>query len=190
MVVIKTKSARETQKVASLLAQEISRALEKRAQVIALEGELGSGKTTFIQGFARALGVKERVLSPTFVLLKIYKVTSRQARRINPPTFSQGIGPREKDLKTPPIPAARPQGIWEGGGIKFRHLIHVDCYRLESPEELLHLGLHDLLKDKDAIILIEWADRVQNIIPRDAIWLRFAHGKRPYEREIQIFNFQ
>ena len=41
-----------------------------------------------------------------------------EKNKINPPTFSRGIGPREKDLKTPFIPAARPQGIREGGGDK------------------------------------------------------------------------
>ena len=40
------------------------------AVVLALRGDLGSGKTTFIQGFAGGLGVKEKIISPTFVILK------------------------------------------------------------------------------------------------------------------------
>jgi len=44
----------------------------EHAVVIALEGELGAGKTTFVQKFARACGITEPVLSPTFVILKRY----------------------------------------------------------------------------------------------------------------------
>ena len=42
------------------------------AIVVALIGELGAGKTTFVQKFAKALGITEPVLSPTFVILKKY----------------------------------------------------------------------------------------------------------------------
>lgn len=42
--------------------------------VLALSGELGSGKTTFVQGLAKALGVREQITSPTFVLMKIYRL--------------------------------------------------------------------------------------------------------------------
>ncbi|MEK7649237.1 MAG: tRNA (adenosine(37)-N6)-threonylcarbamoyltransferase complex ATPase subunit type 1 TsaE [Patescibacteria group bacterium] len=48
--------------------------------VIALQGELGAGKTTFTQLLAQELGVRERVASPTFVIMKIYSVRNREAR--------------------------------------------------------------------------------------------------------------
>jgi tRNA threonylcarbamoyladenosine biosynthesis protein TsaE len=41
--------------------------------IIALEGDLGSGKTTFVQGLAEALGIKEPVRSPSFSLMNIYE---------------------------------------------------------------------------------------------------------------------
>lgn len=65
-----TQSPVETQKLAKILAQIISGSSTSRIRIIGLEGDLGSGKTTFIQGFARGLGVKEKILSPTFVLIK------------------------------------------------------------------------------------------------------------------------
>lgn len=73
-IVFITKSAAETKKAAVVFAREI---LKKpisvpHALVIGLIGELGSGKTTFTQGFAQGLGIKERVLSPTFVLMRQY----------------------------------------------------------------------------------------------------------------------
>ncbi len=40
--------------------------------VICLDGELGSGKTVFVKGFAKALGLKETITSPTFSLVKEY----------------------------------------------------------------------------------------------------------------------
>src|SRR3989344_2969755 len=79
---VTTKSAKETQLFAKKLATEIIGSNPERtgALVIALEGDLGGGKTTFSQGFALGLGVKKSVLSPTFVLLKSYKL---QATSLN-----------------------------------------------------------------------------------------------------------
>lgn len=52
--------------------------------VIGLSGELGAGKTTFVQAFLEELGVKERVLSPTFVLRRSYDISnSRLAHRFS-----------------------------------------------------------------------------------------------------------
>ena len=66
-----TSSSTETKKLAEKIVKEIlKKRVKKRAFVIGLEGELGSGKTTFIQGFAKGLGIKEKILSPTFVIMK------------------------------------------------------------------------------------------------------------------------
>lgn len=46
--------------------------LLRRGDVVSLSGELGAGKTCFVQGAARALGVTARVTSPTFMLVKTY----------------------------------------------------------------------------------------------------------------------
>ena len=70
-----TSSSQETQKAASLFAEKLLRTKERnKAIVIGLQGELGSGKTTFVQGFAKGLGITEKVLSPTFVIIKSYKI--------------------------------------------------------------------------------------------------------------------
>lgn len=47
---------------------------EAGATVVGLSGDLGSGKTSFVQGVAEALGVAEHVTSPTFILERIYQV--------------------------------------------------------------------------------------------------------------------
>jgi tRNA threonylcarbamoyladenosine biosynthesis protein TsaE len=60
-------------------ASQIAKKLKPGA-VLALVGDLGAGKTTFVKGLAKALGVREKVTSPTFVLLKpyVYKKAKKQ----------------------------------------------------------------------------------------------------------------
>ena len=72
---IKSRSPRETAALAGALAKEILKYKKSGgAFVVGLTGNLGSGKTTFIQGFARALGVKKRLLSPTFLIIRKYQL--------------------------------------------------------------------------------------------------------------------
>lgn len=72
-----TKNFKQTQKLGQDLAQEILKYKKnKKAKTLLLYGDLGGGKTTFLQGFAKGLGVKQKVLSPTFVVMKSYKVKS------------------------------------------------------------------------------------------------------------------
>jgi len=72
-----TVNYKQTQKLGEKFAKEIllSRTSQKTAVVLGLQGNLGEGKTTFLQGFASGLGVKEKILSPTFVILKHFKIT-------------------------------------------------------------------------------------------------------------------
>lgn len=66
-----TKNAQETGE----LGERLGRSL-KKGVVIALYGELGSGKTTFVQGLARGIGIKKRIISPTFVMVRQYPITN------------------------------------------------------------------------------------------------------------------
>ena len=61
---------------------------------------------------------------------------------------------------------------------------HVDCYRLKSPDELLSLGFQGVLLDPSAVVLIEWADVVRDIMPGDAVWIDFAHTDHPDRRTV------
>lgn len=64
-------SSAQTKKLGFELAGKILKMKPlKRAVVLALSGDLGSGKTTFIQGFSKGLGVRKRITSPTFLLIK------------------------------------------------------------------------------------------------------------------------
>lgn len=53
-----------------------------RATLVTLQGDLGAGKTTFVQSVARALGVTEHVTSPTFVLAKSYDLSGQPFERL------------------------------------------------------------------------------------------------------------
>jgi tRNA threonylcarbamoyladenosine biosynthesis protein TsaE len=64
-----TKSAQETKKLGEKIGANL-----KPGDLLACFGQLGGGKTTFLQGVAKALGIKERILSPTFILMRQYEL--------------------------------------------------------------------------------------------------------------------
>lgn len=115
------------------------------ATIIALSGDLGAGKTTLTQEIARLFSVKEKVISPTFVIMKIYELKRK----------------------------------------KWKHLIHIDAYRLEKESELLKLGWEEIIADKSNIILIEWPEKVNKIIPKSAVLIQLKHVNDK-TREISI----
>ncbi|MBI5037498.1 MAG: tRNA (adenosine(37)-N6)-threonylcarbamoyltransferase complex ATPase subunit type 1 TsaE [Candidatus Kerfeldbacteria bacterium] len=67
-----TKSVAETKKFAETLAKKC-----RGGEIYALIGTLGSGKTAFTQGFARGLGIRRHIPSPTFTLLNLYPIARR-----------------------------------------------------------------------------------------------------------------
>ena len=79
-----SKSKSQTQKLAARLAKKIlltSNVQHRTAIIVVLQGDLGSGKTTFVQGFCRALGVKHGVTSPTFIIMRAHNI--RGEKRIH-----------------------------------------------------------------------------------------------------------
>ena len=74
-----TKSENETKKLGNEIARKIlERGPTKTAEVLALKGDLGGGKTTFLKGFAQKLGIKEKILSPTFIIMKKFPISNPQ----------------------------------------------------------------------------------------------------------------
>ncbi len=67
-----TENYLETQEIGRDLAEEIKKG--SRAIVFGLKGDLGAGKTTFLQGFAEGLGIKEKIISPTFVIMNRFNI--------------------------------------------------------------------------------------------------------------------
>lgn len=145
----KTFSAKQTKDIARLLYKDVSKKRLKirGALVFALTGNLGSGKTTFVQGFLRASGVRKKITSPTFVIVKSYKVKS------------------------------------------YKVIYHIDCYRIKRSKELLDLGLRGILNNPQNIVLIEWAEKIKKILSKDAIWIKFKHGKKENIKNIRRITF-
>ena len=113
----------------------------KKAVVVALSGDLGAGKTTFAQGFAKGLGVKEMIKSPTFVILKRYKI------------------PTSYKLQATSC---------------LKYFYHLDCYRLKSAQDARSIGLPEILKNPENLVLIEWPERIEKALKGKFITVSFS----------------
>ena len=118
-----TQTARETQELGAGLAAHLL-----PSDVVCLFGELGTGKTTFIQGLARGLGASGNVVSPSFTLV------------------------HEHRGRVP--------------------LYHLDLYRLGSAD-LDDIGLDEIL-ESDAVVAVEWAERLPPGICRLGLMVEIA----------------
>jgi tRNA threonylcarbamoyladenosine biosynthesis protein TsaE len=103
--------------------------LLREGDVVALTGELGAGKTTFVRGAARALGFDGAVASPTFTLVREYPGRVR--------------------------------------------VYHVDVYRLERVQDVLDLGLDEMVAE-GGVVLVEWGDVVEGLLPDDHLLMEIT----------------
>jgi len=71
-----TKKPEETARVGEALARYL--VSRESPRILCLYGQLGSGKTTFAQGFARGLGITTRLLSPTFIIVRRYQIPKKE----------------------------------------------------------------------------------------------------------------
>jgi len=63
--------------------------------------------------------------------------------------------------------------------------VHIDAYRLRDGKDLGAIGVGDYFNDKDSVVVIEWADRVKSILPKDTIKIKFRVLDKD-KREIEI----
>jgi len=132
----RTKSADDTRALAAEVA-----AVARPGDLVLLAGDLGAGKTTFVQGFGKALKVDEPITSPTFVIMHTY----------------EGSFP----------------------------IVHVDAYRLDHLQELLDLGIGELL-DEEGVTLIEWGDAVIPALPPEFLEVRLELGDDDDARVVHL----
>ncbi len=95
-----TKSASQTEKIAFILGQELGSSLDPDPIIIGLVGDLGAGKTTFVKGLAKGLGVDETVSSPTFILIARHESKRKILYHVDPYrlTDEKSIVPDLKEL--------------------------------------------------------------------------------------------
>jgi len=133
-----TTSGKDTQKLGEKLAKKI-----KPGTTVALISDLGGGKTTLTQGIAKGLKIKSKVISPTFVLERIYSV---------------------------------PKKGWS--------LYHYDLYRI-TPDDML---VDEILNNaEDNIVLIEWAEKIKEWLPKKTIQIKIT-ALDENKRKITITN--
>jgi tRNA threonylcarbamoyladenosine biosynthesis protein TsaE len=130
--------------------QELGRLLAEElrgGEIVCLSGEIGAGKTTFTQGLLEGLGVKGPYTSPTFVIMKKYCVTRNVKRET-----------KKKELH-----ASR---------FTLCDVYHFDAYRVGVPD-ILNLGWEEIVADKNKVVIIEWAERIMEIVPEYSLWINF-----------------
>ncbi len=115
--------------------------LLRQGDVVALTGELGAGKTTFVRGAARSLGFDGAVASPTFTLVREYQGRLR--------------------------------------------IYHVDVYRLERVQDVLDLGLDEMVSE-GGVLLVEWGDAVEGLLPDDHLLVEFTVPGETETRHLTI----
>ena len=79
MKILKSYSFKQTKQIGFEFAKQIlkNKNIKNKPIVIALYGQLGAGKTLFVSGFLKGLGIKKRTTSPTFVLIKKFKIPKK-----------------------------------------------------------------------------------------------------------------
>ena len=105
----------------------------KKGDVIALYGDLGSGKTQLVKGICSKLEVKQIVNSPTFIIVNEYESET------------------------------------------FPKIFHFDFYRMKSYDEIIGIGFDDYMVNGD-LLLIEWPEHVESILPDKTIKLYLEHS--------------
>lgn len=108
---------------------------------IALNGDLGCGKTTLTKAIGKGIGLTDNVSSPTFNLIHEY----------------HGAVPMH----------------------------HIDAYRLTGYQELYEIGFEEIL-GMPTVLMIEWADRVGELLPDEIMRFEITNGSHEEERFITI----
>lgn len=134
-VVFVSRSEADTDWLGGVVASQLTQGI-----TIALNGQLGSGKTRFTRALCRALGIDTSlVTSPTFVLMQLYT-----------------------DGRLP--------------------VAHFDTYRLGDTDEFTAIGAEEFLNGNHWVCLVEWADRVEEILPPDRLTIRIQHESESSRR--------
>jgi len=139
--IITTDSLKKTQEFARDFAKNL-----KGGDILCLYGNLGSGKTSFVQGLAKGLGITRRIISPTFIIARRYEIS---------------------DL----------------------NLYHIDLYRTQTLQDLLSIGIDEILEDDNNIVAIEWAEKLLDLMPKKRVDLKFEYVDEN-KRKITIENHE
>lgn len=147
-----SKNSEETLEIGEKLGSQLVPGM-----VVALEGDLGGGKTTFTKGVAKGLGITEDITSPSFTLEKVYPTSPKATQ--------------DKSLMTSD---QRPATLY-----------HFDFYRIENPRDMMNYELIEALDDKEGIVVAEWAEKIEKDLPEEKLVIKFNYIS-DNEREIEF----
>ena len=167
-----TNSFEETQNLGKEFVASVTRSLLREGDsllnVVALYGDLGSGKTTFVQGLAEGFGITRRIISPTFIIIRQYKLSSQMSNL-----------------------ASSPKRLWRVGDKSTSQILklfyHIDLYRIKNDEGIEELGIEEIIKDSQNIVAIEWAEKMGDLLPKERWDVRFEYVGED-KRRITIKN--
>lgn len=143
-IIIETGSPEQTMRVGELIGQNAV-----AGDIVALQGQLGAGKTQLVRGLASGLGLSPRLVSsPTFVMVQEYEPAEGEADK--------------------PV------------------LVHIDAYRIRSPDELETIGWTGQGEElrENAVVAIEWAKLIRPALGEDLLWVELEHT--PNGRSISL----
>lgn len=160
---IKTKNIEDTKKLAKVFADSLG----AEGAFVSLFGDIGAGKTAFVRLLLGFLGVKERVTSPSFVILNEYK----------------GVKPfSNKDS------GALAGGEDKIGGAHVLPIYHFDLYRLENEgPETIREELREYSKP-GVLTLVEWADFASLELPYNLMNIRVSYDIEEFN-DIRFYEF-
>lgn len=148
----RTQDEKETVALASKIAAEV-----QPGTVIALDGDMGSGKTVFARGFALGLGIADRIQSPTFTILQVY-----DSGRLPLYHFDvYRLAPQDQNLM-------RAQDINNSP---------------DAVEALMDIGYEEYFNG-DGVCLVEWAGLVEELLPQDVIRITIKRDTTHEEQRI------
>jgi tRNA threonylcarbamoyladenosine biosynthesis protein TsaE len=136
LIRILSKAPEETRDLGRRLGRTVS-----PGDVVALTGDLGSGKSVLARGVLEALGVKGDMPSPSFVIVANYEAT---------------------------VPVN-----------------HIDLYRLDDPGQAMDIGIDEII-DSGGVSIIEWADRLGELLPPASIRVGMNMVEEPTHRLVSI----
>jgi len=150
-----THSAEECEAAATAFARELP-----ADTTLALHGDLGVGKTTFVRGLARGLGIREAITSPTFSLYSLYRAAAAETENgITAATALEKNG--QAAFTTAPL------------GPRPTTLLHLDAYRLDTASEVEALLLEDFLQSPWCLA-IEWPEKIADWLPQNTLHLTLS----------------
>lgn len=126
-----SKNIKDTHSIAEEVLNVLISKKDKKALIVVLKGNLGAGKTEFVKGLKSFFKIKNNILSPTFVLMKVYDILNKKI------------------------------GFKKLYHFDLYRMLDKKSKQKELEENLSCLDIYDVLNNPDNIVLIEWGEDVK-----------------------------